>query len=351
MIQQAIEELVEGRDLSPEEVGETVREIADSRATPAQVGAFLAALRQKGETPAELAAFASTLREYSVRISPRVRGRLVDTCGTGGDRVKTFNVSTLSAVVAAGAGASVAKHGNRSVTSKCGSADLLERLGFNLDMKPEAVKASIEEIGLGFMFAPTFHPAMKAVGPVRRELGVRTIFNLMGPLLNPAGASAQVVGVYDPGLVAKVAEALGRSGVQEAMVVHGLEGMDEISIEGETAVARLRGGEVKVGSLSPQDFGIQKTKVPVGEVQSVEDGARVAIEVLGGGMRGSPTEKMVLVNSAAALVVGGLADDVGDAMDLARASLEGGEALKKLRQLVEASGGDSSRVEVYAASS
>ncbi len=350
MIQNAVQTLLDGRELAQEEIEGSVREIAEGRATQAQMGAFLVALRYKGETAREVASFAKTLREYSVRIEPKVSGRLVDTCGTGGDRVKTFNVSTLSAIVAAGAGASVAKHGNRSVTSRCGSADLLERLGFNLNMTPESVKGSIERVGLGFMFAPVFHPAMRYVAPVRKELGVRTIFNLMGPLLNPASAESQVVGVYDAGLVEKVAEVLRMIGVEEAMVVHALEGMDEISLSGNTLVARLKGGEIVTRDYSPRDFGMRKVRTPVGEFGGVEDGARLALQVLEGPSPESTVSGMVVVNAAAALLVAGRADGFPDAVDQAEESVKSGSAMGKLREFVKFSGGDPARVEVYAES-
>ena len=349
MIQQAVQRILEGAELTEDEVEGAVKEIAEGTATQSQIGAFLVALGQRGETPAELAVFASTLREYSVRIRPRVRGRLVDTCGTGGDRVKTFNVSTISALVAAGAGATVAKHGNRSVTSKCGSADVLECLGYNVAISPALVKETIEKIGVGFMFAPTFHPAMKYVAPVRKELGVRTVFNLMGPLINPAGASAQVVGVYAPELLEKVANVLRILGSEEVMVVHALEGMDEISVSGETSVSWLRGGEISTRKLSPEDFGIKRREVARGEVEGVEEGARVALRILGGGRADSPLVDMVVANSAAALVVADQADDFAGAADQARESLESGAALGKLKELVRLSGGDVSRIELYAA--
>ncbi len=347
MIQRSIQKALDGTPLTRDEAEETAREIAEGRATQAQMGGFLVALGRKGETPEEIAAFASTLREYSVRIRPRVKGRLVDTCGTGGDRSKTFNVSTVSALVVAGAGAAVAKHGNRSVTSKCGSADVLERLGFDVGAPPAMVEESIEKSGIGFMFAPTFHPAMKYVAPVRRELGVRTVFNLMGPLINPAGADAQLVGVYSPDLVAKVAGVLKMLGCEEAMVVHAREGMDEISTRGKTLAAWLREGEVKKLELSPVDFGIGESETLVSEVGGVDEAARTVLSILGG--EGSPLTDMVLVNSAAALVVAGKADDFAGGVELARESLASGAALSKLRRLVEGSGGDLSRIEVYAA--
>jgi anthranilate phosphoribosyltransferase len=348
MIQQAVQRILDGSVLTQGEIEASVREIAEGRATQSQMAAFLVALRQRGETPEEIAAFASTLREYSVRINPRVRGRLVDTCGTGGDRVKTFNVSTVSAFVAAGAGASVAKHGNRSVTSRCGSADLLEKLGFNVAIPPALVKETIERVGIGFMFAPAFHPAMKHVAPVRRELGVRTIFNLLGPLTNPAGANAQLVGVYSPELVEKVANVLRMLGSEEVMVVHGREGMDEISTSGRTLVSWLKDGEIETREFSPEDFGLKSRGAVGREVDGADDAARITLEILEGRDFDSPLTEMVLVNSAAALVVARRADDLPGGVELARESLESGAALSKLKALVNYSGGDVSRIEVYA---
>jgi 2-polyprenyl-3-methyl-5-hydroxy-6-metoxy-1,4-benzoquinol methylase len=221
-------------------------EIMSGEATNAQLASFLTALRMKGETVEEIVALSETMRKFSRRIHPKVSGRIVDTCGTGGDRLKTFNVSTAAALIAAGAGVTVAKHGNRSVTSQSGSADVLEKLGLNLDMAPETVQRSIEQVGIGFMFAPAFHPAMKyAIGP-RREMGIRTIFNVLGPLTNPACASAQLLGVYDSRLTEPLALALQKLGCEEAMVVHGMDGLDEVSTVGKTAIAWLREGYVKI---------------------------------------------------------------------------------------------------------
>jgi anthranilate phosphoribosyltransferase len=331
-------------------VREALDEIVSGRASPTQISGLLVALRGKGETPHEIAAFASAFRSYGVKIQPSVRGRLVDTCGTGGDRARTFNVSTVSAIVAAGAGVSVAKHGNRSVTSKCGSADLLERLGFNLEMDPARVKSSIEEVGIGFMFAPAFHPAMKHVGPVRRELGIRTIFNLMGPLMNPAGADAQVIGVYSQPLTTKVAGALQALGTREAMVIHAAdEGMDEISITGRTTIAWLTDAGVTVRDYAPRDFGIGPHGGAPITIDSIEEGAAAALEVLDGS-RGAPSSRreMVLVNAAAAIIVSGSARDFAEALPLARASIESGAAYRKLEGLIRFSGGDLSRLENHA---
>lgn len=350
MIQRAVQRVLDGAELTQDEIESSVREIAEGRATQSQIGAFLVALRQRGETIREMSTFASVLREYSVRIRPRVAGRLVDTCGTGGDKVKTFNVSTMAALVASGAGATVAKHGNRSVTSRCGSADVLERLGFNLDVSPEVVRETIETTGVGFMFAPTFHPAMKNVAAVRRELGVRTVFNLMGPLTNPAGVDAQVVGVYAPELVEKVANVLRMLGSEEAMVVHALEGMDEISVSGKTKVSWLKNDEVETREFAPEDFGLKKRPPMLNEVRDVEDGASVFLHVLQGGLRDSPLVEMVTANSAATLMVAGRADDFEEAKEQAKESLASGAALGKLKGLVKSSGGDLSRIEAYAAS-
>lgn len=349
MIQASVQRILEGGELGQDEIAQTVREIAEGRATQAQIAAFLIALRQRGETPGEIAAFASTLREYSVRISPRVPGRLVDTCGTGGDSVKTFNVSTISAFVAAGAGAYVAKHGNRAVTSRCGSADVLERLGFNLDAPPSAVEQAIERVGIGFMFAPAFHPAMRQVAPVRKELGVRTIFNLMGPLINPAGADSQVMGVYAPELVDKAAEVLRLLGSKEAMVVHAYEGMDEISVSGKTRVSWLRKGVITTRDLDPEDFGVKKSASGMGEIEGPDQAAKLALRVLGGEEMGSSMTEMVVANSAAALVVAGRAGDLVGGAEEARSSIVSGKALAKLKGLVESAGGDPSRIEVLAA--
>lgn len=349
MIQASVQRILEGSELSYDEIGATVSELAEGRATPAQVAAFLVALRQKGETPREIAAFASTLRQFSVRLHPRVPGRLVDTCGTGGDRVKTFNVSTVSAFVAAGSGAYVAKHGNRAVSSRCGSADLLERLGYRLDASPKSVEEAIEEIGVGFMFAPVFHPAMKHVAPVRKELGVRTVFNLMGPLINPAGADAQLVGVYSPELVERVAQALSLLGTKEAMVVHAYEGMDEISVSGKTKVSILRDGEVETLDMVPEDFGLKRSIEALGEVAGAEEAAEIALRILRREETDSPRTAMVVANTAAALTVAGVADDVREGARMARKSIASGAALEKLRALVSKSGGDISKLEVGAA--
>jgi anthranilate phosphoribosyltransferase len=267
---------------------------------------------------------------------------MVDMCGTGGDAVKTPNISTMCSFVVAGAGAVVAKHGGRSVTSKSGSADVLEKLGFNLNMSPSRVKESIEQIGIGFMFAPSFHPAMKNVAPVRRELGVRTVFNLMGPLINPARVDAQLVGLYTPLLVPQIAAVLARLGLQEAMVVHGLEGIDEISVTGRTLISHLKDGLVETREYVPSDFGLgssAETFKPR-SIRDADDGAMAALEVLRGESKDADgCEEMVLVNSAACLIMAQKASTFPEGIEIAKSSIKSGKAMGKLEELVGFSGG------------
>jgi len=346
MIKEGIKKAVEGCNLTYQESHETMGEIMSGSATQAQIGAFLTALRMKGETVDEVSAFASVMREFCHSIRLNVKGRVMDTCGTGGDKVKTFNVSTLSAFVAAGAGVTVAKHGNRSVTSKSGSADLLEQLGLNLNQKPEQVKRVIEEIGIGFMFAPTFHPAMKnAVGP-RREIGIRTVFNILGPLTNPANANAQLLGVFDDAWLKPLAYVLKRLECEEAMVVHGLDGLDEISTIGKTAVAWLKDSEIASLELSPKDFGIKVAKPEEIQGDDPEKSAEIAFQLLNGDPESDDSRMdMLLVNSSAALVIGGKADNFKHGIDLASESIENGAAYRKLKDMIKASGGAPSKLE------
>jgi anthranilate phosphoribosyltransferase len=346
VIRETIPKLIERTNLSSEDSHEVMTEIMSGKATDAQIAAFLTALRMKGETVDELVSFAEIMRQNCRRILPRVVGGLLDTCGTGGDRVKTFNVSTAAAFVIAGAGIAVAKHGNRSVTSCCGSADVLERLGLNLSMEPEEVSHAIEQVGIGFMFAPAFHPAMKfAVGP-RREIGVRTVFNLLGPLTNPASAEAQLLGVYDKTLVEPMAYALKKLGCEQAMVVHGLDGLDEISTIGKTAVAWLRKGEIASFETVPEDFGVKQTMVNALQVSSPEECAKTVFKILSGRCDAfDPKLEIVLVNSAAGIVLGGMAEDFAEGMEFARKSVDSGSAYQKLMELVQASGGDMSKLE------
>jgi len=346
VIREAIQLLVDCKDLSPEISQQTMREIMGGEATPSQVGAFLASLRMKGETVDEITALASVMRENAVRINPKVIGRIVDTCGTGGDRLKTFNVSTTAALVACGAGVAIAKHGNRSVTSKCGSADVLEAVGVNLNTTPSTVQQSIERVGIGFMFAPTFHPAMKNAIIPRREIGIRTVFNLLGPLTNPANASAQVLGVYDPNLVEPLARVLQRLGTQEAMVVHGLDGVDEISTIGRTKIAWFKDGKVTDMEITPAELKLNKASPDELAGFDVDRSARVMIEILNDeDNKNSRRVEMVLANAAAAILVGGKVDDLASGVELARESIDSGRAFEKLKSLIEFTDGDGTKLE------
>lgn len=336
MIKEGIAKLVEKQNLTYEEACEIMKEIMSGEATSAQISAFITALRMKGETTEELSAFATVMKDFCKKISPKVNGRLVDTCGTGGDKIKTFNISTAAAFVVAGADVAVAKHGNRSVTSKSGSADVLEELGLNLNVEPETVEKAIERVGIGFMFAPAFHPAMKhAIGP-RREISIRTIFNVLGPLTNPVSVDAQVVGVYDESLVNKIAHVLKNLGLEEAMVVHGLDGLDEISTTGETVIAWLKGGEIKTLKVTPKTLGVKKV-VPT-EIMgtSPKESAELTFQIINGYLRkDDPKRDIVVVNAAAGIIVGGKAEDFQHGMELAQESIESGAAYKKLKELVQ----------------
>jgi anthranilate phosphoribosyltransferase len=322
-----------------------MREVMSGQASSPQTAAFLTALRMKGEDMEELIAFASVMREHGSHIRPHVHGRLVDTCGTGGDKVKTFNVSTTAAFVTAGAGVAVAKHGNRAVTSRSGSADVLEKLGLNLNVPPKTVEAEIEKVGVGFMFAPSFHPAMKYAAEARREIGIRTVFNLLGPLTNPACANAQLLGVYDRKLMAPLAYALKRLGCEEAMVVHGLDGLDEISTVGKTAVAWLKDGEVSEFEVAPCDFGVKTANAADLKVATADESIEAFFRVLSGDLDlEDPKVEFVLVNSAAGIIVGGEAMDFESGMELARKSIKSGAAYCKLKSLIVASGGSLSKL-------
>ncbi|MDH5532228.1 MAG: anthranilate phosphoribosyltransferase [Candidatus Bathyarchaeota archaeon] len=346
MIREGVQKLIAGVDLTHDESRAIMEEIMSGNATQAQTGAFLTALRMKGETIDEISALAAVMREFCHQIYPQVRGRLVDTCGTGGDRVKTFNISTTAAFVVAGAGVPVAKHGNRSVTSKSGSADILEKLGFNLGVSTDVVEKHIEDIGIGFMFAPAFHGAMKhAIGP-RREIGIRTVFNVLGPLTNPANANAQLLGVYDKALIVPLAHVLKKLGSEEAMVVHGLNGLDEISTIGKTAVAWLKEDKVSSLEVAPRDFGVKLAKPEDIKGTIPEQSAEITFRILYGCVKdGDPKRNIVLVNASAGIVVGGKAEDFRHGVELARESIDSGAAYKKLKSLIGASGGDMSQLE------
>ena len=346
MIKENIQKLVNGADLTYEESTASMKEIMSGEATNSQIGAFLTALRVKGETAEEITAFTAVMKQCCHRIHPNVKGRLVDTCGTGGDKIKTFNISTTAAFVVAGADIAVAKHGNRSVTSKCGSADVLERLGLNFSISPEEVEAAIEEVGVGFMFAPAFHPAMKyAIGP-RREVGIRTVFNVLGPLTNPADANAQLLGVYDPRLTEPLAYSLKSLGCEEAMVVHGLDGLDEISTIGKTRISWLRGDEVTTREMAPKDFGVKQAKIEDIKGTTPEESAELVFKILNGHVDvDDPKREIVQVNGAAAIIASGKAEGFGYGVEVARESIESGAAYRKLKELIKFSRGDLSKLE------
>jgi anthranilate phosphoribosyltransferase len=346
MIKESIQFLTDRKDLSSEQAQKTMREIMSGEATPAQIGAFLAALRMKGETVDEITALAQVMREHAIRISPQVSGRSVDTCGTGGDLFKSFNVSTTAAFVASGAGVTIAKHGNRSVTSKCGSADVLEAVGVNLNATPSTVEKSIEQIGIGFMFAPSFHPAMKNAIIPRREIGIRTVFNILGPLTNPANAKAQVLGVYDSKLVEPIANVLQKLGLEEALVVHGVDGLDEISVIGKTKIAWLRDGEVSTKEISPKDLNLQLA--PANEISGfgVQENARLMTNILRGDEKQNSSRlQMVLANAAAAILVSGKVDNLTSGIEIGKEAVANGSGFDKLRKLIKQTGGDESKLE------
>jgi anthranilate phosphoribosyltransferase len=330
-----------GDDLSRKEAEAAMEEILTGRAPGYQIGSFLTALRFKGETVDELVGFATAMRRHATPIFPAGRARveevLVDTAGTGGDSQGTFNISTAAAFVIAGAGVRVAKHGNRSFSSRCGSADVLEALGVLLDLPGQRIAQAIDEIGIGFLFAPAVHAAMKHAANARRELRMRTVFNLLGPLTNPAGASAQIVGVYDASLTDLLARALGELGVRRAFVFHGADGLDEISISGETTIAELRDGAVRSYSVTPEDFGHSRASIETLRGGDAAQNAHIIERILGG--RGSPHEHgprrdIVLANSAAALVAAGRAADFLEGVRLAAESIDSGAARAKLDSLV-----------------
>jgi anthranilate phosphoribosyltransferase len=328
-MQEYIERVTDGEDLTVEEA-ETVATAIFEDATEAQIGALLAALRAKGETEAEIAGFAKGMRAAARTIAPD-REVLVDTCGTGGDDHDTINVSTTSAIVASGAGVPVAKHGNYSVSSSSGSADVLEEAGVTVDAEPPAVEDAIEDRGIGFMLAPVFHPAMKAVIGPRKELGMRTIFNVLGPLTNPAGADAQVLGVYDPDLVSLIARSLAHMDVDHALVVHG-SGLDELAIHGETTVAEVRGGEVEEYTLRPGDVGLQRHDVANVAGGSPEENAADLEGIVDGTVEGAKRD-IILLNAGAAVYVAGEADSIEAGVERAREAIDSGAATAKLDAL------------------
>ena len=330
MIREAIEAVVSGESLSMETAAQVMNEIMSGEATPAQFGAFVTALRLKGETVDEIAGMAQIMREHSLHVE--VNGNLVDTCGTGGDGSGTFNISTAAAFVAAGAGAKVAKHGNRAMSGSSGSADVLEALGAKIELSPESVTRCINETSFGFMFAQGFHPSMRFAAGPRREIGIRTVFNILGPLTNPAGAGAQVIGVADASMASKMAQVLGRLGSRRAFVVHGSDGLDEISIAGPTRIWELEEGHVIEYEISPEDAGL--SSAPLSEIQAsdTEASARILRAVLEG--EPGASRDIVVLNASAALLAGEIVDSLEEGVQAAAASVDSGKALRSLEAFV-----------------
>ncbi len=332
---QQLTHLVERQDLPFAEMRELMQHIMGGEFTTAQIAAILVALRMKGETVEEIAAAAEVMRELSTKVSATHTDHLIDTCGTGGDGAQTFNISTASALVAAAAGAHVAKHGGRSVSSTCGSADVLEKLGVNVNLTPEKVAHCVDTIGVGFMFAPNHHSAMKHAAPVRKELGVRTLFNMLGPLTNPAGAQNQVAGVFRRDLTGKLAEVLRKLGSTHVMVVHGSDGMDEISISAPTFVAELKDGKVREYTVSPEQFGLESAALNAIQVANAEEAKAMLLAVLDN--QPGAARDIVQLNAGAAIYVAGLADTLAAGVRKAADVLADGAAKAKLEQLIRVS--------------
>jgi anthranilate phosphoribosyltransferase len=333
MIKEAIGMLVSGHSLTMQQAAQVMEETMTGEVTPAQLGAFVTALRLKGETVDEIAGLARTMRAKAVPVT--IAEPVVDTCGTGGDGSATFNISTAAAFVAAGGGLKVAKHGNRAMSSQCGSADVLEALGVRIDLDADQVRICLQEVGIGFMFAPVFHPAMKYAAAPRRELGIRTVFNILGPLTNPAGASAQVLGVADETLVEKLALVLQSLGCRHAMVVHGEDGLDEITPAGKTSACELKDGGISSLTFGPEDLGLPRANPDSLRGGTIEENAAMLREVLAGAP--GHQRDAVLMNAAAALVVGDRAPSLEQGVSLAGEVIDSGRALAKLEQLAELS--------------
>ncbi|MFC1667522.1 anthranilate phosphoribosyltransferase [Candidatus Omnitrophota bacterium] len=332
MIKESIGRVVEGFALKREEMVACMDEIMTGNATAAQIGSFITALRLKGETVEEITGAAMVMREKAVNIGME-RETIIDTCGTGGSGTNTFNVSTASAFVVSGAGLKVAKHGNKGVSSQCGSADVIKALGVNIEVSPDKVKECIEEIGIGFLFAPLFHGAMKhAIGP-RREIGIRTIFNILGPLTNPANATCQVLGVYREDLTELIANVLNNLGTKMAFVVHGLDGLDEITITGKTKISELKNKKVRTFYVEPSDFGIKNAELKDVKGGSSGENVKIIRSVLKDAK--GPRQDIVLINASSALVAGGMASDFKEGVKKAKESIESGKAMGKLERLIE----------------
>ncbi|HZN23289.1 MAG TPA: anthranilate phosphoribosyltransferase [Burkholderiales bacterium] len=330
--QEALNRLIEHREIFREEMLSLMRSIMSGEVSATLIAAILAGLRVKKETIGEIAAAAEVMREFATRVPVADTPDLIDTCGTGGDAAHTFNISTAAMFVAAAAGAKIAKHGGRSVSSKSGSADVLEALGVNVNLTPDQVALTIARSGIGFMFAPNHHSAMKHAAPVRRELGVKTIFNILGPLTNPAGAKQQVMGVFHPDLVGIQARVLERLGSRRVMIVHGLEGLDEISISGPTMIGELRDGHIREYTISPEDFGFERTEAAAIRVGSVDESKATMLAALEN--RNGAARDIVALNAGASIYVAGLAATLAEGVDKARGVLASGAARRKLDEFV-----------------
>ena len=330
MIREAISSATAGESLSIDDAVTVMREVMEGEVTPAQLGSYLTALALKGETPEEIAGFATVMREKSLRVA--LDGVAIDTCGTGGDRKGTFNISTAAAFVVAGAGLTVAKHGNRAASGDCGSADVLEALGVQIELPPEAVERCLREIGIGFMFAPAYHPAMRYAAPVRREIGIRTVFNVLGPMTNPAGVPCQLIGVGYPEVAEKMAEALRLFGTHHAIIVHSDDGMDELSLGSDTAGWEVLDGEIRPYVVRPRDLGLPHATpddLRGGDPATNAETMRTILSGVGG-----PVRDAVILNSGAALVAGDVADTLAEGIEIAAASIADGRAAAKLDAMV-----------------
>lgn len=334
MIKEAIQAAVDGLDMSEDQASTVMHEIMEASATPAQIGAFATALRIKGETVEEILGFARVMREKCVRV-PHHQAEVVDTCGTGGDKSGTFNISTTASFVLAGAGARVAKHGNRAMSSKSGAADVLEALGVRTNLDAAAMGRCIDEAGIGFLFAQALHPALKNAALPRKEIGIRTFFNLLGPLTNPAGATRQLIGVFDPDFCDKLAFVLGRLGSKHVLVVSGLDGLDEMTTTDETTVAEYKDGKVKVFHVEPEEYGLERADPSDLKGDGPAENAAITRAVLAG--EAGPHRDIVVLNAAGGLVAAGLAGTLREGVEMAQRTLDSGAAAAKLEKLVEVS--------------
>ena len=345
LIQKGIQAITDYKNLTSKQATSIMQEILSGVATQAQTSAFITALKIKGETIEEITAFAQVLKKNGVSIKPNIKKKIIDTCGTGGDISQTFNISTCTAFVLAGSGICVAKHGNRSVTSNCGSADLLEGFGLKLNTDSKQIEKSIEEIGIGFLYAPIFHPTMKYVAPIRKEIGIRTVFNILGPLINPANVKQQIMGVYNEKLVEQIIYVLKNLELENAMVVHGLDGLDELSIIGKTKIGFLKNSEIIISEIDPKKIGLPRYNIK--EIQTVtkEENIEIAFKILNGNIKNGGKLDSVLLNSSAGLLVTEEVDDIKYGIEKAREVIQSGKAYMKLKQLIKFCSGNTEELE------